>query len=224
VTRGFDSSKQRDTHEATHERKFRCGYSSCASFSAGFATKSALKRHNDKYHTAANTHSSLSMTLHQAIALPEAFPPEDILPIDVQHGESNGWTNISNEPTISSPQQDHRAMEPKESSLSPRRGVISALHVQNNRSYATSAPTPQHLINGGPPPRAPEHPSSHPITPMHPIQSQQSNSELLRTKTPNATGQIQQFIFNTVNLNTGPLSGWQAGVLINERMNSIFNL
>jgi len=31
-------------------------------------------------------------------------------------------------------------------------------------------------------------------------------------------------IFNTLNAQTGPLSGWQAGVLINERMGLIFNV
>ncbi len=40
----------------------------------------------------------------------------------------------------------------------------------------------------------------------------------------NATGQIQQLIYNTLNSQTGPLSGWQAGVLINERIGLIFNM
>jgi hypothetical protein len=34
-------------------------------------------------------------------------------------------------------------------------------------SYATSRPAPQHLTNGGPPPRAPEHPFQQPNTVMH---------------------------------------------------------
>jgi hypothetical protein len=41
---------------------------------------------------------------------------------------------------------------------------------------------------------------------------------------PNASGQIQQLIFQTLNQQTGPLSGWQASVQIQERMGLIFNL
>jgi hypothetical protein len=44
---------------------------------------------------------------------------------------------------------------------SPRRGIGSTpLHMSNGvyTSYATTRPPPQHLTNGGPPPRAPEHP------------------------------------------------------------------
>jgi hypothetical protein len=36
--------------------------------------------------------------------------------------------------------------------------------------------------------------------------------------------QIQSIIFNTLNSQTGPLSGWQAGVLIQERISLIFNM
>ncbi|KAF8848164.1 hypothetical protein BDZ45DRAFT_295812 [Acephala macrosclerotiorum] len=45
-----------------------------------------------------------------------------------------------------------------------------ALHMQNGSyvSYASTRPQPQHLTNGGPPPRAPEHPFSHNSGPMHP--------------------------------------------------------
>jgi hypothetical protein len=38
------------------------------------------------------------------------------------------------------------------------------------------------------------------------------------------TEQIQQLIFNTLNQQTGPLSGWQAGVLVQQRIGLIFNL
>lgn len=36
--------------------------------------------------------------------------------------------------------------------------------------------------------------------------------------------QIQRIIFNALNTQTGPLSGWQAGVLIQERLILIFNV
>jgi hypothetical protein len=39
-----------------------------------------------------------------------------------------------------------------------------------------------------------------------------------------AQGQIQNMIFQTLNQQTGPLSGWQAGMSIQERMALIFNL
>jgi hypothetical protein len=55
-------------------------------------------------------------------------------------------------------------------------------------------------------------------------QQQQRQPQGPNATGPNATGQIQQLIFNTLNSQTGPLSGWQAGVLINERMSLIFNV
>ncbi|KAH7355340.1 hypothetical protein BKA65DRAFT_395437 [Rhexocercosporidium sp. MPI-PUGE-AT-0058] len=48
---GFSTAGQRDSHEAHHERKFRCAIVTCVSFEAGFATRSSLKKHNDKYHS-----------------------------------------------------------------------------------------------------------------------------------------------------------------------------
>jgi len=50
ATDGFDSMKQREIHEATHQRKFRCAHPSCAYFSSGFATRGALNKHNERYH------------------------------------------------------------------------------------------------------------------------------------------------------------------------------
>ena len=54
---------------------------------------------------------------------------------------------------------------------SPRRGLGSApLHMSNGvyTSYATTRPSPpQHLTNGGPPPRAPEHPFQQSNAVMH---------------------------------------------------------
>ncbi|KAK0126255.1 putative PHD type zinc finger protein with BAH domain-containing protein [Cadophora gregata] len=54
---------------------------------------------------------------------------------------------------------------------SPHRSMGSpADYMQNGTypSYASTRPPPQHLTNGGPPPRAPEHPFSHSHAPMHP--------------------------------------------------------
>ena len=56
---------------------------------------------------------------------------------------------------------------------SPHRGLGNApLHMSNGvyTSYATTRPPPQHLTNGGPPPRAPEHPFPQSNTVMHPRQ------------------------------------------------------
>ncbi|PVH71621.1 hypothetical protein DL98DRAFT_363413, partial [Cadophora sp. DSE1049] len=47
---GFDTSRQRDTHEAAHTRQFRCNFPRCINFSTGFAKRSALNRHNKQYH------------------------------------------------------------------------------------------------------------------------------------------------------------------------------
>ncbi|KAH6719009.1 hypothetical protein BKA61DRAFT_629792 [Leptodontidium sp. MPI-SDFR-AT-0119] len=51
ATDGFVTARQRDSHEEHHERKFRCAIVTCAFFAAGFATRGALKKHNDKYHS-----------------------------------------------------------------------------------------------------------------------------------------------------------------------------
>jgi len=40
----------------------------------------------------------------------------------------------------------------------------------------------------------------------------------------NATTQIQQVIFQTVNSQTGQLTGWQSNVLIQERIGLIFSM
>jgi hypothetical protein len=60
ATNGFDSAKQRTAHEATHQRKFRCEHPSCAYFSSGFATRSALKKHNENYHPVIQSTESLA--------------------------------------------------------------------------------------------------------------------------------------------------------------------
>lgn len=50
ATDGFDTLKKRGAHEAAHQRKFRCADSSCVSFAAGFTSRNALNRHNEKWH------------------------------------------------------------------------------------------------------------------------------------------------------------------------------
>jgi hypothetical protein len=54
-------------------------------------------------------------------------------------------------------------------------------------------------------------------------QQQRQQQQQQRPQT-GATTQIQSLIFNTLNAQTGPLTGWQAGVLPNERMGLIFNV
>lgn len=54
---------------------------------------------------------------------------------------------------------------------SPHRGMSSSSHHMQNGPYASFAstqPSPQHLTNGGPPPRAPEHPFSQSNAHTHP--------------------------------------------------------
>jgi hypothetical protein len=40
----------------------------------------------------------------------------------------------------------------------------------------------------------------------------------------NPSSGIQQLIYQTLNAQTGPLNGWQANVLIQERMSLVFNM
>lgn len=70
-------------------------------------------------------------------------------------------------------QNGHLDQVPNGYPPSPHHSIgSSTLHMQNGNyasSYVSTRPTPQHLTNGGPPPRAPEHPLSN--APMHPISS-----------------------------------------------------
>lgn len=60
---------------------------------------------------------------------------------------------------------------------------------------------------------------------MMPQQQRQQQGQQQRPNQPSGpTGQIQQMIYHHLNQNTGPLSGWQAGVLIQERISLIFNI
>jgi len=60
-------------------------------------------------------------------------------------------------------------------------------------------------------------------------QQQQQRQQQGQQPRPNqnnngAASQIQQMIFQSLSHNTGQLTGWQAGVLIQERISLIFNL
>lgn len=50
ATDGFESSKQRDSHETSHQRKYRCAYPKCVFHTNGFANKASLTKHNETYH------------------------------------------------------------------------------------------------------------------------------------------------------------------------------
>lgn len=47
---GFSRVRDRDKHESSHTRKFKCEDAACEFQSTGFSTKSALKKHTDMYH------------------------------------------------------------------------------------------------------------------------------------------------------------------------------
>jgi hypothetical protein len=55
-------------------------------------------------------------------------------------------------------------------------------------------------------------------------QQQQQQQQRPPQGPPSVQGQIQNMILQTLNQQTGPLSGWQAGMSIQERMVLIFNL
>lgn len=90
---------------------------------------------------------------------------------------SSGQSQIrhNNHSIPPSPHQNgHHPQLPNGYPPSPRRHSQSSpgLHVQSTQngaytSYASTRPPPQHLTNGGPPPRAPEHPFSQGSMHMH---------------------------------------------------------
>jgi hypothetical protein len=46
----FFSPRDRDRHEASHMRRFKCSESTCEFHNTGFSTKAALQKHNQMYH------------------------------------------------------------------------------------------------------------------------------------------------------------------------------
>jgi hypothetical protein len=71
ATDGFDTLRERDSHEATHQRKFRCAYSTCVHFARGFATRAVLNKHNEMYHNIVKS----GRTLASAIAAQKTARP-----------------------------------------------------------------------------------------------------------------------------------------------------
>lgn len=55
-------------------------------------------------------------------------------------------------------------------------------------------------------------------------QQQQQRQQPQRPSQGNPPSGIQQLIYQTLNAQTGPLNGWQANVLIQERMSLVFNM
>lgn len=47
---GFSRVRDRDRHESSHTRKFRCEDAACEFHDSGFSTKSALQKHTQMYH------------------------------------------------------------------------------------------------------------------------------------------------------------------------------
>jgi hypothetical protein len=63
------------------------------------------------------------------------------------------------------------------------------------------------------------------MMPQQQQQRQQQQQQQQRgPQNGNATNAMQQMIFNTLNTQTGNLTGWQAQVLIQERIGLIFNM
>jgi hypothetical protein len=73
-----------------------------------------------------------------------------------------------------SPRQNgHMSQAPNGYPPSPHRSISSSgIHGQNSTYNNYNRPTPQHLTNGGPPPRAPEHPFTQNYQHMGPHSSQ----------------------------------------------------
>ena len=50
ASNGFSSSREREAHETVHVKRLKCADTMCEFYIAGFATKTALQRHNRTYH------------------------------------------------------------------------------------------------------------------------------------------------------------------------------
>jgi hypothetical protein len=72
---GFESLAKRAKHESQHQRKFRCAHPSCVYFTYGFATRSLLNTHNEKYHPAIAEGPSLAESLAPLLPTEEPTAP-----------------------------------------------------------------------------------------------------------------------------------------------------
>lgn len=59
---------------------------------------------------------------------------------------------------------------------------------------------------------------------MQQQQQQQQQQQRAPQQGLNANQQMQQLIFNTLNQQTASMTGWQSGMMLNERMGLIYNL
>jgi hypothetical protein len=60
---------------------------------------------------------------------------------------------------------------------------------------------------------------------MMPQQGQQRQQQPAQQRPPQGTtAHFQQMVYQTLSAQTGPLNGWQANVLIQERMGLVFNM
>lgn len=89
--------------------------------------------------------------------------------------QSMAGQSSTRQPLPSIPHSPHQSSHTRQASNgyppSPHRSLgPSTNHMQNGTytsSYSSTCPPPQHLTNGGPPPRAPEQPFSHSMATMH---------------------------------------------------------
>ena len=51
ATSGYKSSDERNKHEKVHVKTLRCADSACEFYVGGFTSKTAVRKHNNKYHT-----------------------------------------------------------------------------------------------------------------------------------------------------------------------------
>jgi len=104
ATDGFSSARQRDLHEANHQRKFRCAYRSCVNFASGFATRGALNKHNDKYHRSVEQQleqPSLSDHIRHGRS-PKALSPANPTTLSDQVSPMSRQNSLYDEPVVES--------------------------------------------------------------------------------------------------------------------------
>ena len=76
----FASMNERDRHEATHYRQWKCGYSSCPFYAKGWKSARALKLHNQTYHTDYLAFPSFGEDSVDAEAVAETEVSEEVQP------------------------------------------------------------------------------------------------------------------------------------------------
>lgn len=140
ATDGFITKKQRDAHEATHQRKFRCAHTMCEWYSIGFTSRAALSKHNEKYHpvirdeeTLANAFAALKLRQRALVDRQRLHSLNREFGLGMP-GTVNSTSNISNESIDRfSPSTNSLAVDSNQTNQQPKQRLTESANSKNRK-------------------------------------------------------------------------------------------